>query len=147
MFLSESFSQYLRFCRSHSVGGLSRIWNNSCSQNRLQEPRGRHRLSTVIQPLHQNAGEVVDLTVDEDGKSILYNMETLFIFPFFCSVLCIFLKPFSSYNFQIISFFPISNVVFAHNYLFSQLSVVPLLMSLNDERTHATYSVADLSWF
>lgn len=51
------------------MGGLGRIWANSCSQNRLQEPRGRHRLSTVIQPLRQNAGEVVDLTVDEDGKS------------------------------------------------------------------------------
>lgn len=50
------------------MGGLSRIWSSSCSQNRLQEPRGRHRLSTVIQPLRQNAGEVVDLTVDEDGK-------------------------------------------------------------------------------
>uniref|UniRef100_H3CVB9 RING-type E3 ubiquitin transferase n=1 Tax=Tetraodon nigroviridis TaxID=99883 RepID=H3CVB9_TETNG len=57
--------------RSHSVGGLGRIWNNSCSQNRLQEPRGRHRLSTVIQPLHQNAGEVVDLTVDEDELSVV----------------------------------------------------------------------------
>lgn len=51
------------------MGGLGRIWGNSCSQNRLQEPRGRHRLSTVIQPLRQNAGEVVDLTVDEDGKN------------------------------------------------------------------------------
>ncbi|XP_034535690.1 E3 ubiquitin-protein ligase Arkadia isoform X4 [Notolabrus celidotus] len=54
---------------SRSVGGLSRIWANSCSQSRLQEPRGRHRLSTVIQPLRQNAGEVVDLTVDEDDDS------------------------------------------------------------------------------
>jgi len=25
-------------------------------------------MSTVIQPLRQNAAEVVDLTVDEDGK-------------------------------------------------------------------------------
>ncbi|XP_032374820.1 E3 ubiquitin-protein ligase Arkadia isoform X2 [Etheostoma spectabile] len=56
--------------RSRSVG-LSRIWANSCSQNRLQEPRGRHRLSTVIQPLRQNAGEVVDLTVDEDDLSVV----------------------------------------------------------------------------
>lgn len=56
--------------RSRSAGGLGRIWANSCSQNRLQEPRGRNRLSTVIQPLRQNAGEVVDLTVDEDGKAI-----------------------------------------------------------------------------
>ncbi|MED6263608.1 hypothetical protein CHARACLAT_006194, partial [Characodon lateralis] len=52
--------------RSRSVGGLSRIWGSSCAQNRLQEPRGRHRLSTVIQPLRQNPGEVVDLTIDED---------------------------------------------------------------------------------
>ncbi|XP_063738189.1 E3 ubiquitin-protein ligase Arkadia isoform X2 [Eleginops maclovinus] len=57
--------------RSRSVGGLSRIWSSSCSQNRLQEPRGRHRLSTVIQPLRQNAGEVVDLTVDEDDLSVV----------------------------------------------------------------------------
>ncbi|XP_033972147.1 LOW QUALITY PROTEIN: E3 ubiquitin-protein ligase Arkadia [Trematomus bernacchii] len=57
--------------RSRSVGGLSRIWSSSCSQNRLQEPRGRHRLSTVIQPLRQNAGEVVDLTVDEDDLTVV----------------------------------------------------------------------------
>ncbi|KAG7230476.1 hypothetical protein INR49_024585 [Caranx melampygus] len=57
--------------RSRSVGGLGRIWANSCSQSRLQEPRGRHRLSTVIQPLRQNAGEVVDLTVDEDDLSVV----------------------------------------------------------------------------
>ncbi|XP_011608593.2 E3 ubiquitin-protein ligase Arkadia isoform X1 [Takifugu rubripes] len=57
--------------RSHSAGGLGRIWNTSCSQNRLQEPRGRHRLSTVIQPLRQSAGEVVDLTVDEDELSVV----------------------------------------------------------------------------
>ncbi|XP_056134065.1 E3 ubiquitin-protein ligase Arkadia isoform X3 [Lampris incognitus] len=57
--------------RSRSVGGLGRIWATSCSQNRLQEPRGRHRLSTVIQPLRQSAGEVVDLTVDEDDLSVV----------------------------------------------------------------------------
>ncbi|XP_023188067.1 E3 ubiquitin-protein ligase Arkadia isoform X2 [Xiphophorus maculatus] len=57
--------------RSRSVGGLSRIWGSSCAQNRLQEPRGRHRLSTVIQPLRQNPGEVVDLTVDEDDLSVI----------------------------------------------------------------------------
>ncbi|XP_041837707.1 E3 ubiquitin-protein ligase Arkadia isoform X2 [Melanotaenia boesemani] len=57
--------------RSRSVGGLGRIWASSCSQNRLQEPRGRHRLSTVIQPLRQNAGEVVDLTVDEDDLTVV----------------------------------------------------------------------------
>lgn len=43
-------------------------WGPSCSQSRAQEGRGRHRLSTVIQPLRQSAGEVVDLTVDEDGE-------------------------------------------------------------------------------
>nr|XP_057944466.1 E3 ubiquitin-protein ligase Arkadia isoform X5 [Doryrhamphus excisus] len=53
--------------RSRSLGGLGRLWANSCSQNRLQDSRGRHRLSTVIQPLRQNSGEVVDLTVDEDA--------------------------------------------------------------------------------
>lgn len=79
------------------MGGLGRIWNNSCSQNRLQEPRGRHRLSTVIQPLHQNAGEVVDLTVDEDGKSVLYSMETSFISFFLLFFFCLFVQPFSAY--------------------------------------------------
>lgn len=72
--VSFSFSPFFNvsiFCRSRSVGGLGRMWGNSCSQNRLQEPRGRHRLSTVIQPLRQNAGEVVDLTVDEDGNTEL----------------------------------------------------------------------------
>lgn len=62
------------------MGGLGRIWNNSCSQNRLQEHRGRHRLSTVIQPLHQNAGEVVDLTVDEDGKMGLISFFSVLFF-------------------------------------------------------------------
>lgn len=57
--------------RSRSVGGLGRIWSNSCSQSRLQETRGRHRLSTVIQPLRQSPGEVVDLTVDEDDLSVV----------------------------------------------------------------------------
>ncbi|XP_053720614.1 E3 ubiquitin-protein ligase Arkadia isoform X1 [Synchiropus splendidus] len=57
--------------RSRSVGGLGRLWPSSCSQNRLQESRGRHRLSTVIQPLRQNPGEVVDLTVDEDDLSVV----------------------------------------------------------------------------
>ena len=61
---------FVRVCvhRSRSVGGLGRMWASSCSQNRVQDPRGRHRHSTVIQPLRQSAGEVVDLTVDEDGK-------------------------------------------------------------------------------
>lgn len=42
-------------------------WGPSCSQGRALEHRNRHRNSTVIQPLRQSAGEVVDLTVDEDG--------------------------------------------------------------------------------
>lgn len=51
------------------MGGHGRThWGPSCSQSRAQEGRGRHRLSTVIQPLRQSASEVVDLTVDEDGK-------------------------------------------------------------------------------
>ncbi|XP_055777063.1 E3 ubiquitin-protein ligase Arkadia-like isoform X2 [Salvelinus fontinalis] len=58
--------------RPRSVGGHGRMyWGPSCSQNRPQEPRGRHRLSTVIQPLRQSAGEVVDLTVDEDDLSVV----------------------------------------------------------------------------
>lgn len=61
------FQHIFCFYRSRAVGGLSRIWASSCAQNRLPE-RGRHRLSTVIQPLRLNAGEVVDLTVDEDGR-------------------------------------------------------------------------------
>ncbi|KTF93668.1 hypothetical protein cypCar_00012799, partial [Cyprinus carpio] len=53
--------------RPRSVGSHGRMhWGPSCSQSRAQEGRGRHRLSTVIQPLRQSAGEVVDLTVDED---------------------------------------------------------------------------------
>lgn len=68
MLVQQQSLHILCICRSRSLGGLGRIWPSSCSQNRLQEPRGRHRLSTVIQPLRQNAGEVVDLTVDEDGK-------------------------------------------------------------------------------
>lgn len=52
------------------MGGHGRMhWGPSCSQSRAQEGRGRHRLSTVIQPLRQSASEVVDLTVDEDGKN------------------------------------------------------------------------------
>ncbi|TRY82213.1 hypothetical protein DNTS_023861 [Danionella cerebrum] len=54
-----------------SVGNHGRMhWGPSCSQSRTQEGRGRHRLSTVIQPLRQSAGEVVDLTVDEDALFI-----------------------------------------------------------------------------
>ncbi|XP_035274331.1 E3 ubiquitin-protein ligase Arkadia-like isoform X2 [Anguilla anguilla] len=58
--------------RPRSVGGHGRMhWGPSCSQNRPQEPRGRHRISTVIQPLRQSAGEVVDLTVDEEDLSVV----------------------------------------------------------------------------
>ncbi|XP_018595161.2 E3 ubiquitin-protein ligase Arkadia-like isoform X1 [Scleropages formosus] len=58
--------------RSHSGGGTSRMhWGPSCSQAQPQEARGRHRISTVIQPLRQSAGEVVDLTVDEDDLSVV----------------------------------------------------------------------------
>ncbi|XP_059386040.1 E3 ubiquitin-protein ligase Arkadia isoform X1 [Carassius carassius] len=58
--------------RSRSVGSHGRMhWGPSCSQSRAQEGRGRHRLSTVIQPLRQSAGEVVDLTVDEDDLSVV----------------------------------------------------------------------------
>ncbi|XP_072527512.1 E3 ubiquitin-protein ligase Arkadia isoform X1 [Salminus brasiliensis] len=55
--------------RPRSVGRMH--WGPSCSQSRAQEGRVRHRLSTVIQPLRQNAGEVVDLTVDEDDLSVV----------------------------------------------------------------------------
>ncbi|XP_062845656.1 E3 ubiquitin-protein ligase Arkadia isoform X2 [Trichomycterus rosablanca] len=58
--------------RPRSVGGHGRMhWGPSCSQSRAQEGRGRHRLSTVIQPLRQSAGEVVDLTVDEDDLLVV----------------------------------------------------------------------------
>ncbi|KAM9493094.1 E3 ubiquitin-protein ligase Arkadia isoform 3-T3 [Clarias gariepinus] len=58
--------------RPRSVGGHGRMhWGPSCSQSRAQEGRGRHRLSTVIQPLRQSASEVVDLTVDEDDLSVV----------------------------------------------------------------------------
>ncbi|XP_048187753.1 E3 ubiquitin-protein ligase Arkadia isoform X4 [Perognathus longimembris pacificus] len=56
--------------RSRSSLGHSRShWSQGSSSHtgRTQEPRNRSRMSTVIQPLRQNAAEVVDLTVDEDG--------------------------------------------------------------------------------
>lgn len=59
------------FLRSRSTLGHSRSqWGQSTSTHaaRPQEQRNRSRISTVIQPLRQNAAEVVDLTVDEDGK-------------------------------------------------------------------------------
>ncbi|XP_036390862.1 E3 ubiquitin-protein ligase Arkadia-like [Megalops cyprinoides] len=58
--------------RPRSGGGHGRMhWTPSCSQSRSQDQRGRHRVSTVIQPLRQNAGEVVDLTVDEEDLSVV----------------------------------------------------------------------------
>ncbi|KAG7473284.1 hypothetical protein MATL_G00094060 [Megalops atlanticus] len=58
--------------RPRSGGGHGRMhWAPSCSQSRSQDQRGRHRVSTVIQPLRQNAGEVVDLTVDEEDLSVV----------------------------------------------------------------------------
>lgn len=61
----------LLFLRSRSTLGHTRShWGQSSSSHaaRPQETRNRSRISTVIQPLRQNAAEVVDLTVDEDGK-------------------------------------------------------------------------------
>uniref|UniRef100_A0A8D1XIF7 RING-type E3 ubiquitin transferase n=1 Tax=Sus scrofa TaxID=9823 RepID=A0A8D1XIF7_PIG len=58
--------------RSRSTLGHSRShWSQGSSSHtsRPQEPRNRSRISTVIQPLRQNAAEVVDLTVDEDDDS------------------------------------------------------------------------------
>ncbi|XP_063045802.1 E3 ubiquitin-protein ligase Arkadia [Engraulis encrasicolus] len=72
--------------RPRSVGAHGRmLWGPSCSQSRGVEGRNRHthahthththththRLSTVIQPLRQTQGEVVDLTVDEDDISVV----------------------------------------------------------------------------
>ncbi|KAJ8343522.1 hypothetical protein SKAU_G00308510 [Synaphobranchus kaupii] len=58
--------------RPRSGGAHGRMhWGPSCSQNRSQDQRGRHRISTVIQPLRHSAGEVVDLTVDEDDLSVV----------------------------------------------------------------------------
>uniref|UniRef100_A0A8C9RMC3 E3 ubiquitin-protein ligase Arkadia n=1 Tax=Scleropages formosus TaxID=113540 RepID=A0A8C9RMC3_SCLFO len=59
-------------CRPRSASGHGRSqWGPSCSQSRGPDGRGRHRLSTVIQPLRQSAGEVVDLTVDDDDLSVV----------------------------------------------------------------------------
>lgn len=60
--------------RSRSTLGHSRShWSQSSSSHtsRPQEPRNRSRISTVIQPLRQNAAEVVDLTVDEDEPTVV----------------------------------------------------------------------------
>ncbi|KAL6031098.1 hypothetical protein STEG23_001912, partial [Scotinomys teguina] len=60
--------------RSRSTLGHSRShWSQGSSLHtgRPQEPRNRSRISTVIQPLRQNAAEVVDLTVDEDEPTVV----------------------------------------------------------------------------
>ncbi|XP_019389018.1 PREDICTED: E3 ubiquitin-protein ligase Arkadia isoform X5 [Crocodylus porosus] len=60
--------------RSRSALGHSRShWGQSSSSHpaRPQEQRNRSRVSTVIQPLRQNAAEVVDLTVDEDEPTVV----------------------------------------------------------------------------
>ncbi|XP_066492107.1 E3 ubiquitin-protein ligase Arkadia isoform X2 [Tiliqua scincoides] len=60
--------------RSRSSLGHSRShWGHSSSSHtsRPQEQRNRSRISTVIQPLRQNAAEVVDLTVDEDEPTVV----------------------------------------------------------------------------
>ncbi|XP_051836703.1 E3 ubiquitin-protein ligase Arkadia isoform X3 [Antechinus flavipes] len=60
--------------RSRSSVGHSRShWGQGSNSHttRSQEPRNRSRISTVIQPLRQNAAEVVDLTVDEDEPTVV----------------------------------------------------------------------------
>nr|XP_028561575.1 E3 ubiquitin-protein ligase Arkadia isoform X2 [Podarcis muralis] len=60
--------------RSRSSLGHSRShWGHSSNSHasRPQEQRNRSRISTVIQPLRQNAAEVVDLTVDEDEPTVV----------------------------------------------------------------------------
>ncbi|XP_063305184.1 E3 ubiquitin-protein ligase Arkadia isoform X3 [Pelobates fuscus] len=60
--------------RSRSSVGHSRShWGQSSNSQsgRSQEQRSRSRVSTVIQPLRQNATEVVDLTVDEDDPTVV----------------------------------------------------------------------------
>nr|XP_056721902.1 E3 ubiquitin-protein ligase Arkadia [Euleptes europaea] len=60
--------------RSRSSLGHSRShWGHSSNSHapRSQEQRNRNRISTVIQPLRQNAAEVVDLTVDEDEPTLV----------------------------------------------------------------------------
>ncbi|KAI5131056.1 E3 Ubiquitin-Protein Ligase Arkadia [Manis pentadactyla] len=54
-----------------TLGHCRSPWSQGSSSHtsRPQEPRNRSRISTVMQPLRQNAAEVVDLTVDEDDDS------------------------------------------------------------------------------
>ncbi|XP_069838222.1 E3 ubiquitin-protein ligase Arkadia isoform X1 [Dendropsophus ebraccatus] len=56
-----------------SRSSLRSHWGQSSSSQsgRSQEHRSRSRVSTVIQPLRQNATEVVDLTVDEDDPTVV----------------------------------------------------------------------------
>ncbi|KAB0402764.1 hypothetical protein E2I00_001193, partial [Balaenoptera physalus] len=65
--------------RSRSTLGHNRShWSQGSSSHtsRPQEPRNRSRISTVIQPLRQNAAEVVDLTVDEDEPTVVPTTST-----------------------------------------------------------------------
>ncbi|NWI59108.1 RN111 ligase, partial [Calyptomena viridis] len=60
--------------RSRSALGHTRShWGQSSGSHtpRAPEQRSRSRISTVIQPLRQNAAEVVDLTVDEDEPTVV----------------------------------------------------------------------------
>ncbi|NWX64956.1 RN111 ligase, partial [Promerops cafer] len=60
--------------RSRSALGHSRShWGQSSGSHAARPPeqRARSRISTVIQPLRQNAAEVVDLTVDEDEPTVV----------------------------------------------------------------------------
>ncbi|KAJ7407957.1 hypothetical protein BTVI_61102 [Pitangus sulphuratus] len=60
--------------RSRSALGHTRShWGQSSGSHapRPPEQRSRSRISTVIQPLRQNAAEVVDLTVDEDEPTVV----------------------------------------------------------------------------
>ncbi|XP_058011873.1 E3 ubiquitin-protein ligase Arkadia isoform X5 [Ahaetulla prasina] len=60
--------------RARSSLGHSRShWGHSSGSHasRPAEQRNRSRVSTVIQPLRQNAAEVVDLTVDEDDPAVV----------------------------------------------------------------------------
>ncbi|XP_026565502.1 E3 ubiquitin-protein ligase Arkadia isoform X1 [Pseudonaja textilis] len=60
--------------RSRSSLGHSRShWGHGSGSHasRPAEQRNRSRVSTVIQPLRQNAAEVVDLTVDEDDPAVV----------------------------------------------------------------------------
>ncbi|XP_073443065.1 E3 ubiquitin-protein ligase Arkadia isoform X4 [Dendrobates tinctorius] len=56
-----------------SLGHSGTHWGQSSSSQsgRSQGHRSRSRVSTVIQPLRQNATEVVDLTVDEDDPTVV----------------------------------------------------------------------------